>query len=539
MYIRTAIRVGATLPFIAAATLAADIAVDARIDEVRVYAEGATIARRAQTSIPAGSHRLLFRDLPATLDTDTLRIFVGSREVRLGGVEVEAITFKDYVSPQERELRARLEKLGDERTVIQDEIATAETQLKLLDSLATTPGGGVSKPAVDATNLASVLSTMSSAAGAARTRVRDSRIRQRALEQEVQKLNADLQKIATARKQTYEIRASIDAATDVTAPVTIEYSMDDASWRWVYEGRLDTQARRVTLARQAAVEQNSGEDWSGATLTLTTANPSEDVMTPQVASLFLDLQEEEVFRKRAVLSAPAPAQDLMQEVVVTGQRRPAAVVATDYLVEYKIPGRVTVDSDGEPRLYPVAEEQIAVSLVARVIPAASRSAYLEALFKYDANVPMQGGELQLYRDGAFVGLANIEALLPGADVRLPFGGDERIQVQVRDEAKQSGEKGVVSKARIEEHRQRFDITNYHANPITIEVVDRVPVSENKDVRVEVLKGATPATQKELDGRAGVMLWKVETQPRETATVRHYYAVRYPADRELSRREADE
>lgn len=531
-------RFGVLLTFIAPSAAADDIAVGAHIDEVKVYAQGAAVTRRAQIAIPAGSHRLMFRDLPATLDADTLRISVASREVRLGAVEVEAITLKDYVSPQERELRGRLEKLADERTVIQDEIATAETQLKLLDSLAATPAGGDSKPAVDAANLGSVLTTMSSAAGAARARIRDAKIRQRALEREAEKLNADLQKIATARKQTFEVRASIDAAAAVDAGVAIEYTTEDAGWRWVYEGRLDTQARRVTLARQASVAQSSGEDWSRATLTLTTANPSEDVATPQAASLFLDLEEDEVYEKRA-MAAPAQADDLMQEVVVTGQRRIAAVSATDYLVEYRIPGRVSVASDGEPRLYPVAEEQVAVSLLARVIPAASRSAYLEALFKYEADVPMQGGELQLYRDGAFVGLAAIEALLPGADVRLPFGADERIQVQVRDEPKQSGEKGVVSKTRIEEHRQRFEATNYHSIPITIEVVDRIPVSENKEVRVDVLKGATPASEKDLDGKAGVLMWRTETKSRETTTVRHYYSVRYPADRELSRREDGE
>ena len=43
----------------------------------------------------------------------------------------------------------------------------------------------------------------------------------------------------------------------------------------------------------------------------------------------------------------------------------------------------------------------------------------------------------------------------------------------------------------------------------------------------------------LDGKAGVMLWRLPTQPQQTATVRHYYSVRYPADRVLSQREANQ
>ena len=152
---------------------------------------------------------------------------------------------------------------------------------------------------------------------------------------------------------------------------------------------------------------------------------------------------------------------------------------------------------------------------------------------------MQGGELQLYRDGAFVGRASIDSLLPGSDARIPFGADESIRVVVRDEAKASGEKGLMSKSRIDEHRQRFEITNYHSIPISVEVIDRAPISESKDVRVDVLKGASNPTLEDYEGRAGVRFWKIIAQPREAVAIRHYYAVHYPADRELISREAED
>jgi uncharacterized protein (TIGR02231 family) len=522
---------------IAAARLAsaADVPVEARIDEVKVYQQGASITRRSQATIPSGTHRLIFKDLPANIDTDTLRIVVGSREVQLGGIEVERITDKEYVSAQERELRDRLQMLADRRGAIEDEIATAETQLKLLDSLASIPSGGVSKPAVDAATLSSVLTTMSTSASSARAKVREAKLRQRDIDKDIAKTNADLQKIATARKQSYEVRAFIEAATAVAPAVSIEYATNDAQWRWVYEARLDTNAKRVTLARKASVEQRSGENWQNATLTLTTARPAENAMTPQVASLFLDLEEKPSDRLMRAVASPAPASRDLSEIVVTGSYQRADVISTEYLADYKIPGRITLDSDGEPRIYPVAHDEVPVELTARVIPSASRSAYLEALFTYGGEVPIQGGALQLYRDGAFVGAAAMQALLPGAAARIPFGADERIRVVVRDEAKDSGDKGVISKQHTDEHKQRFEVTNYHAIPIDIEIIDRVPVAQNKDVKVEILKGATGPTTSDLDGKAGIMLWRIAAQPQQTATVRHYYAVRYPAERQLSPR----
>ena len=103
----------------------------------------------------------------------------------------------------------------------------------------------------------------------------------------------------------------------------------------------------------------------------------------------------------------------LEEIAVTGARRPAAASSTDYVAEYKIPSRVSLLADREPRLYPIAEDGFDVDLVARVVPAPSRAAHLEAVFKYQEQLPIEAGQLQLYRDGDYVGAADIPAFLPG------------------------------------------------------------------------------------------------------------------------------
>ena len=100
---------------------------------------------------------------------------------------------------------------------------------------------------------------------------------------------------------------------------------------------------------------------------------------------------------------------------------------------------------------------------------------------YSEALPIEAGRLQLYRDGAYVGEADTPAFLPGAQVRMPFGVDERLHVTIRDEATQSGEKGLLGRQTSKETRQRIDITNHHPVAMAVEVVDRVPVSKNEDV----------------------------------------------------------
>jgi hypothetical protein len=156
------------------------------------------------------------------------------------------------------------------RTALKDEIATAQNQLKLLDSLASNPAGSANKAVVDAANLAAVLGTMATGENAARKRVRDANLQLRTVDRQLEKLKADLAKVATTSRQSTEVRASILAGAAGTAGVAVSYKVGNAGWDWIYQARLDTAKKRLVLDRQGSVAQGTGEDWNDAELTLTT-----------------------------------------------------------------------------------------------------------------------------------------------------------------------------------------------------------------------------------------------------------------------------
>ncbi len=517
--------------------MAADVPAALGIDRVTVYRQGAIVTRAGSVSVPEGTNRLVIKGLPAAVDPKSMRIGVSAPSVRLGGIEVAKINEGKFVSEAEREQRRKIEDATDRRVAVQDEVATAQTELKLLDSLAANPSGSPTKASVDGANLGAVLTTLTTSSTAARRRVREANLQLRTLDREIERLKADLAKVSTQSKQSTEVSVTVEASAAAAATVSVTYSVPNAGWEWIYEARLDTGTKRITLERQGQVKQGSGEDWRNVELTLTTALPSDDVATPELGSLFVTLAEP--MRMKAVgapppaamimAGVPAPKADKVEEVVVTA-RKNALLAATEFLAEYKVPGRVTLGSDREPRLYPIAEDSFDVDLVARVVPSMSRAAHLEATFKYQRDTPIESGQLQLYRDGAFVGEAETKVFLPGADVRMPFGADERIRVAVRDEAAQSAQRGFLSKQNVKETRERFEVTSFHPTPVAVEVVDRIPVSKHADVHVETLKGATEPSVKDLDGKAGVLLWKFDAQPQKMVTIRHYYSVQAPKDR---------
>jgi uncharacterized protein (TIGR02231 family) len=515
----------------AGAATAADLLADAPIDHVTVYREGAVVTRQVQLAVPAGSNRLVFRGLPADVDARTLQVTLRGAGLQLGDIEVVQINEATFVSEPERALRRRIEEVTDQQAALTDEIGVAQTQLKLLDSLAANPAGGANRAVVDASNLAAVLGTMATGEVAARKRVRDANMQLRTVTRQKEQLEADLAKVATKSKQSTEVHATVLGEAAVTAAAAVSYTVSDAGWNWIYQARLDTAKKHLVLDRQGSVTQGSGEDWKNVELTLTTALPAADLNTPVPASLFVDLKASAP--SRPMLNMPAAASAALSEVVVTGsRRRNAEVTSTDYVADYHVPSRVTVLADRQARLFPIGENAFDVDLIARIFPSAGHQAHLEALFKYTESLPIEAGELELYRDGAYVGAAETEAFLPGAQVRMPFGVDERVRATIRDEATQSGEKGLITRQTVKETRRRIDITNYHPMMIPVELLDSIPVSRNEDVHVEILKGATEPTVKDLDGKAGVWVWKLEPAPQQTVTVHQAYSIQYPAGRQL-------
>jgi uncharacterized protein (TIGR02231 family) len=536
----------ALLTFVAAqATQAADLAATLTIDQVTVYPQTAAVVRRGEVAVPAGSHRLIIRGLPDPVDPGSLRISAASRAVRLGGIEIEKIVATEFVSEAERALRRKLTELVDRRAEIHDEVPTAEQQLKLIDAVASAPVDRDAKLVIDGPSLSTTLSTISSGAAAARAKIRGATIALRDLDTQIEATKAELSKVATARRNTTEVRAVIEASAAVTVPVSLEYRVTDAGWEWLYEARLDTESKKMSLGRQAAIVQGSGEDWSDVEMTVTTAKPRTDAGTPAIQSLFLRLSDRPLTTHDATL----------QEVIVTGSRTRGSIrsrnepeeeqaplitaeeLATEFAAEYRMPGRVTITSNRQVRMYPVSEEEFDAQLVARAVLSAEILARLEATFTYERDVPIEAGRLQLYRDGSYIGMAALPLLLPGSDVRVPFGVDERIRINVRDERAQSGQRGLLNRQILSEHRRRYEITSYHATALPIEVVDRVPVPQESDIKVDVLEGATAPTVRNLDGKEGVYLWKLPGTPRKTESIRHFYSVRYPSDRVLSPAEA--
>ncbi len=522
----------------AAPAAAAELDTSSRIDTVTVYPDGATVTRLIRADLPAGDTTLIVRDFPPSLDVTSLRV-EGEGRVTIGSIDARPPRAER--PPSAPELEKRLEALKDQRAVLDDEIASHNVRRRFAERFATdAPLGlgeyGDARPLADWRTAFTAIAEDVASADAA---IRAARLKQRELDREIAKVEADL-KANPPRKMEVRIDLASEAATP--AIFRVSYTVRGARWMPLYDARLDTGSRErkpaLELVRRAEIVQATGEDWSDVTLAVSTVRTQRGGNAPELKPLVVRFQEpprplvagrgaeDRAVLQQAPMSAPTPG--LMK--AEPAQEQEAAVDTQGFQAIFRIPGRISVASNEGAKSFRIATAKIAPDLVLRSTPALDPTAFLEASFKQSEEAPLLPGRVALYRDNVFVGRAPM-ALTPKDEiVRLGFGADDKVKITHAVMRKSEGSSGIISSAKTDEREFKITVRSGHDRPMKMILEDQIPVAEHADIQVETLPGTTPPTERDPRDRRGVLAWTLDLAPGDVKEVKLGWRVRWPADK---------
>ncbi|MCZ7659503.1 MAG: mucoidy inhibitor MuiA family protein [Xanthobacteraceae bacterium] len=520
---------------VAAPAAAAELDTQSRIDAVTVYPDGATVTRMIRAEVPGGDTTLVARDFPPSLDPASLRV---EGEGRLVIGAIDARPPRPELPPAAPELERRLEALKDERTVLDDEIAAHAVRRRFAERFATDAPLGLGEDG-DARPLAEwrdAFKAIAEEVAGADTAVRAARLKQRALDREIARLEAEL-KANPARKMEVRIDLSAEAATAAT--LRVSYTVRGARWVPLYDARLDTGTRErkpaLELARRAEIVQSSGEDWSEVALAVSTVRTRKGGNAPELRPLIVRFQEPPrplagsraaEDRMMAPQTAPAPGMAKPE----AAREREAEIDTQGFQAVFRIPGRVSVASNEGAKSFRIATARLAPDLVVRATPALDPTGFLEAVFKHGEEAPLLPGRVALYRDNVFVGRAALALVPKDETVRLGFGADDRVKVAHTLVRKSEGTAGLITSSKVDEREFKIAVRNGHDRPVRVVVEDQLPVSEHADIQVEMLPGTTVPTEREARDRRGLLAWTLDLAPGEGREIRLAWRVRWPADK---------
>ena len=545
-----ALVVGAGLAPCAGSAASID-AKNAHVVDVTVYADRAEVVREATVEISAGASTVEFKDIPLAAEPDSLRVTAKGVPAVLGAVAIRRRADTPKETPEQIALRDEVKRIEGELAKIGSQDRAAADLREFLKSLRATTaqreseniGAGRADPAA-ISGTYDLLAKKFAELGDQDLARRDATAR---LTRDLEVARAKLAAApAGGSIQSRVAAAEIEAKQAGTLTLRLAYLVSGASWSPAYRATLDPGSGEVALVSEGVVRQQTGEDWTAVALRLSTAAPARGVAPPEMAPLILrpmeagmlggignkndELKDMPVagrFYQNTLGVAPGVAES-SAPVAVDAESTQAEVVHSAYNVAFEVPGRSDVPADSADHRVVLRQETLPGTLSYRAAPAIEPAAFLTSLVRAPAGYPLLSGPMRVLAGGAYLGVYMLPETAPEAELTVPFGRDNRVKIDRLRQPQDRSLEGISGKTRQIVYEYKTKIENLRDREVTLTLEDRVPVSEDERIVVEIGKTTTP-DRTPSKTRPGVVLWKLTLAPHEKREVVLAYTVRFPKD----------
>lgn len=614
------------------------VSVDAPVSAVTVYSDRARVERSA--NVGGSGQRRVEIVVPPRADPDSIRVETDGAQVTR--VEIARLDEAQFPADEARKLLTELETLDDKLARNRAEHDAWAAQLQAARSLKPRlpePEGTGPRPRLNPAGWMQVTAWSHAWMEKAQAELRRLDDAERAMSKQRGPLVEKARLIGGAERRTgWRVVPTIEGGA---AKLRLSYEVSGARWYPRYDIQLHPATGRVEIHFAGEVSQETGEDWSDAALTLSTAVPAASTRLPRLHTWKIgererfvpapprvndpvrpppralpperaSREEDEGLRTAlleragavqptgtaapqerareqaeamngkddeggnrdgndvtkseqtvAVAASPAPPPtleaDAVAESVTTvararrgftfGGSAPAAPEPTEQIGLVPPPGWRAPTSDpslpaalagGWDLSYPaLAPETIAsgkgarrVALFARswpvtaerkLFPGLADEAFLVAEIKNPSPEALPGGRAQLFVGADPAGSAMLAMVAPGETFTLPLGLDHAVK-PVRNVQVTTVEKGIINKDEINEYVVTTEIANPYRAPLAVRVLDQIPVSDQHDVEVKLLRSEPPA---QLDAVKGELAWRVTVPPSGRTAVTFTYSIKRP------------
>jgi uncharacterized protein (TIGR02231 family) len=341
-------------------------------------------------------------------------------------------------------------------------------------------------------------------------------------------------KATEARRVTVLLEAV--RAGDFT--LDLSYTVSNARWAPSYVVRALPDSGEAELALSAVVQQRSGESWEGVRMALSTSSPALDSKPVELQPWLLDIWVPRVARDydreeggrvlmaaRPAAEAPAPPPPPREAEIET-----AAVAESGLHVNFEIKRTVDVPSDGGPHKFPIDAPTVKVKYDYAAVPQGREAAYLRGSLANTLAYPLLAGPADLFIGQDFVGSLSLPFTAAGDEAKVFFGEDGQIRVKTEQVKREKSGGGLLSKIEKLHLVRRITVQNLRKVPVSVDVADRLPVSQNAKIEVKDVT-LTPAPAKK--DEKGLLHWTVELAPQEKKEILIDFVIEYPRDATIS------
>jgi len=513
-----------------------DKPLDSKITDVTVFLSKAQVTREAKTRLENGKTNIRITGLTSLLDPQSIQVS-GKGNFTILGISHQQNYLSEFNMPKS------LKALKDSVETLQRQLALEQSQKEILNKEEQML---LSNQKIGGTNQNLTVAELKAMADFYRSRLGDIVTTRMKEDEKIKKISERIAKLNTQlreqnelyQRNTSEIVVSVSAEASTPAELQVKYVVANAGWNAIYDLRAIDTKRPVQLNYKANVFQSTGEEWKNVKLKLSTANPNQSGLKPELYSWYLDFYNPIVYDKRKLAKefAGAAMRSAPAEVAMDSEELLEAKSSSDYVTtiqttlntEFDISMPYTVLSASKPTVVDIKVHDLKSEYVYSVAPKLDADAFLLAKATGWEEYNLLPGEANIFFEGTFVGKSFIDPNNIKDTLSISLGRDKRIVVK-REKLKDLTSRNFIGSTKKESYAWEISLRNTKQEAVKIIIEDQIPVSQNAQIEVGVsdLGGA------QYNKQTGKLTWELELKPNETRKLVYKFEVKYPKDKQIS------
>ncbi len=202
---------------------------------------------------------------------------------------------------------------------------------------------------------------------------------------------------------------------------------------------------------------------------------------------------------------------------------------------YRATGNVDVPSNAQIHRITLDTAQSTPRSQARTVPVEAEEVFREIHMRNPFSAPLLAGPLDVFMNGAMVTTSSMPSVDRGGEFVFGLGVEERLRVARNVQVEESSA-GLLGRSTEIAHTVSIEIASALGAPITVDIIDRIPITDDDDVEI-VKEEATPPFEKDDQAERGEPVhggirWSVEVPPGEKVEVRFSYVIELSSKLEL-------
>jgi uncharacterized protein (TIGR02231 family) len=524
-----------------------------RVTHVTVYQNTALVTREVDVPVGKGAMELTVSPLPAQTQDSSL-YSEGTDGIRVLTTRYRTRPIKEDTHEEVRKIEAQIKELQLAAQKLQSQIMVAEQNIAMMTKLEAFTGATLNhsteKGQINAESAITLAKYVMESRQKESSNLTALRQQLEANKEQLQFAQRELSGLSAHPSKTErDAVIVVHKSNEATGKVKLHYLVNAASWRPQYKFRANKEKDPVGLEYLAAMMQQTGEDWTNISLTLSTAQPALNAAPPDLRCLSVSVapltpgkqapnpmqmaQQAEVQQRsrdgrakaqfefnrgnygvgNTFANEAAALEQGWQLLNVDTRQQDLSPEAEGPSVTYHLPAKLSIPSRNDEQVIEVAKIEMTPDYFYKAVPVLTKHVYRLANLTNKSTHVLLPGEATMYVGTDFVGRATLPLVAAGEQFTIGFGVDPQLQVQRQMVDRTRTTQGANQ---VLKYDYRILVSSYKAEPVKMQVWDRLPHTENEVVGVNLLKAQPEISKDPLYVREerpkNLLRWDVTVEP---------------------------